>query len=551
MAKYVIGIDFGTLSGRCVLIDVNSGVECAESVLEYPHGVMSFRLPDGTPLPPDYALQHPSDYLDVLRFTIADVLDSAQITARDVVGIGIDFTASTVLPVDEHMCPLCMKDGFREDKHSYVKLWKHHSAQMYADEITELARQRGEEWLDIYGGVVSCEWLLPKLLQIARESPRVYAATHRFLEAADWLSYEMTGVETRSAVFAGYKCLWNAETGYPSNDFMAALDPALDGVVGTKILEEVLAMDKIAGHISENGSLITGLEIGTPVALPMIDAHASMAALNITHDGDFIAVAGTSLGQMVNSTEVIKIPGICGYIKDGVIPGLYTYEAGQAAVGDMLAWFVNNCIPEPYFAAAERLGVNLHTLLEEKASQLAPGQSGLVALDWWNGNRSVLVNYELTGLIVGLKLSTRPEEIYRALIESAAYGLRRIVEQYEKYGIKVNDICIAGGIARKNAMMMQIYADVLNKRVRASQNAQTGALGSALYAAVAAGAYRDIAEAAQALSANDFIDYEPSAECVEIYDKLYSEYLALHDYFGEDNGMMVRLGKISKAASVK
>ena len=335
MARYVIGTDYGTLSGRTVLVDADTGVELAEAVLEYPHGVMDEVLPSGKKLPASYALQHPADYLEVLKATVPAVLKQAGVNAADVVGFGIDFTACTVLPVDENAIPLCMKEEYAENPHAYVKLWKHHAAQPQADEINALAGERGEAWLPIYGGKISCEWALPKILQVLREAPEVYENTARFIEAGDWMSRMLTGEETHSAVFAGYKGLWNAETGYPSNDFMKALDQGLDGIVGTKLSEKVLGMDQIAGRINEAGAALTGLAVGTPVALPMIDAHAAMPALNITGDGDLMLIEGTSACHILNANEKKCVEGICGYVKDGVIPGLYTYEAGQAAVGDI------------------------------------------------------------------------------------------------------------------------------------------------------------------------------------------------------------------------
>ena len=541
MPKYVIGIDYGTLSGRCVLVDVSSGEEVAESVLSYAHGVMDDCLPNGERLPSNYALQHPEDYLDVLRTTVPDVLSKANVRADDVIGLGIDFTACTLLPIDKDGTPLCNKREYKDERHAYVKLWKHHAAQKDADEINELASKRGEPWLSIYGGKVSCEWALPKILEILRESPEIYEDTYRFTEAADWLSFVLTGEETHSAVFAGYKGLRNAETGYPSNDFMTSLDSRLDGIVGTKLSTNVLGMDKVAGYISEKGASLTGLKVGTPVALPMIDAHAAMPALNITDDGDLMLIVGTSACHILNSRQAKRVEGICGYVKDGVIPGLYTYEAGQAGVGDIFDWFVRNCVPATYVEEAKEKGINIHKLLREKASGLQAGESGLLALDWWNGNRSVLVNSDLTGMILGMTLQTRPEEIYRALIEATAYGLKVIVEQYENSGIKINGICAAGGIAQKDEMMMQIYADVLDREIRIAGSTQAGALGSAIYASVAARAYPDVKVASKKLAKPDIKTYKPIRENVKAYKLLYKEYKILHDYFGKENKVMERL----------
>ena len=546
MAKYVIGIDFGTLSGRCLLVDVNTGAAVGESVMDYPHAVIDESLPSGKKLPPSFALQHPEDYLEVLRATVPDVLSKSGVGAEDVVGLGIDFTACTVLPIDANGVPLCMHEAFLDEPHAYVKLWKHHAAQPEADEINALAAKRGEDWLSIYGGKVSCEWALPKILQTLRKAPEVYHSTHRFIEAGDWLSWMLTGEETHSAPFAGYKGLWNAETGYPSNAFMKALDSRLDGIVGTKLSERVLGVDKIAGYIHEGGAALTGLRVGTPVSLPMIDAHAAMPALNITDDGDLMLIVGTSACHILNSKEGKSVEGICGYVKDGVIPGLYTYEAGQAGVGDIFDWFVKSCVPARYTEEALERGIGIHKLLREKASRLRVGESRLLALDWWNGNRSVLVNSNLSGMILGMTLGTKPEEIYRALIEATAYGLKVIVEQYEKSGIGINSICAAGGIAQKDEMMMQIYADVLGREIRIAGSTQAGALGSAIYASVAAGVYTDVKTAASRLSMPDAKTYQPIPENARAYEILYREYKKLHDYFGKENPVMETLrGEIS------
>ena len=542
MKQYVIGIDYGTLSGRTVLVNTETGEGVAEATHSYAHGVMDETLPCGKKLPANYALQHPNDYLEVLRTTVPTVLKQANVNADDVVGIGIDFTACTVLPIDQAGTPLCMKEEYENEPHAYVKLWKHHAAQPEADVITALAEKRGEPWLPIYGGKISSEWVLPKLLQVLREAPEVYENTDRFIEAADWLSLMLTDTETHSAAFAGYKGLWNAETGYPNDAFMTALDERLHGVVGTKLSEKVLGMDQIAGRLSVRGASLTGLPVGIPVALPMIDAHAAMPALNITGDGDLMMIVGTSTCHILNSTQGKNVEGICGYVKDGVIPGFYTYEAGQAAVGDSFDWFVKNCVPASYTEEAKEKGINLHKLLREKASKLKVGESRLLALDWLNGNRSILVNAHLTGLILGLTLQTKPEEIYRALIEATAYGTRVIVEQYEQNGIEIKSICAAGGIAQKDEMMMQIYADVLNREIRIAGSTQAGALGSAIYASVAAGIYPDVKSAAERLAKPDLKVYKPNEENRNAYSKLYAEYKKLHDYFGMGgNDVMLKI----------
>ena len=533
--NYTIGLDFGTLSVRALIVDARDGRTVAEAVSEYTHGVMDSALPDGTPLPPRYALQHPQDYLDSMTAAIREALTAAHtaegITSADMAALGVDFTACTMLPVDGAGMPLCFDPAFVGEPHAYVKLWKHHGATCEADEINALAAARGESWLPSYGGTVSCEWMLPKILETLRKAPTVFEATHRFTEAADWISCMLTGSETHAAAFAGYKGLWH-DGQYPSDGFLSALDPALKGLIGGRISPRVDPVGGIAGRLSGRGAALTGLPEGTPVALPMIDAHAALPALGMTRAGDLTVILGTSTCHILNAAEAKEVTGICGYVQDGVIPSLCTYEAGQAAVGDCFDWFVKYCVPAIYTEAAREAGVSIHAYLRTLAEKKAPGESGIVALDWWNGNRSILVVPTLTGVITGLTLASRPEDIYRALIEATAFGTRVIVEQYRSFGIPISRVMAAGGIARKDPLMMQIYADVLNIPMAVSTVTQAGALGSAVYAAVAGGIYPTVTDAADAMAAKVERVYTPNAEAVAAYEGLYHRYRELHDHFG-------------------
>lgn len=538
MKNYTIGIDFGTLSGRCVLVDCENGHEIAEAVCQYPHGVMDDCLPSGKKLPPLYALQHPEDYLQVLRETVPSVLKKAGISPGQVAGIGVDFTACTILPVNKEGTPLCTLTQYADEPHAYVKLWKHHAAHAEADALNELAAQRDEAWLKAYGGRVSSEWALPKILQILREAPEVYNETARFMEAADWLVSKLIGKEIHSLPFAGYKGLYH-NNAYPSNDFMVALDKGLDGIVGTKLSENIIDFNGPAGKLSPEGAELTGLPVGTPVAVPQIDAHAAMPALQITGAGELMLIMGTSSCHIVNAETAEDVQGICGYVPNGVIPGLTTYEAGQAAVGDIFDWFVKNGVPAHYKEESDRRGINLHDLLTEKAAKQTVGEAGLIALDWFNGNRSVLDDSQLSGMILGLTLSTKPEDIYRALLEATAYGTKMILDALK---FPVSTIKVAGGIANKNALLMQIYADVLNCEIGVCQSTQAGALGSAIYAAVAAGVYPNLQEAAKAMGTPVAKRYRPNEKNHAAYQKLYEEYVTLHDYFGRGgNDVMKRL----------
>ena len=541
MKKYTIGIDFGTLSGRCVVVDCENGREIAEAVCDYPHAVMDMELPCGRKLPEHYALQHPSDYLTVLRSVVPEAVQKAGISPEEVAGLGIDFTSCTVLPVDKVGQPLCLRPEYESEPHAYVKLWKHHAAQPEADEINALAAAREEKWLPNYGGKLSSEWMLPKVLEILRHAPGVYADTARFMEAADWVISTLVGEEIYSNSYAGYKALYY-NGAYPSNDFMTALDKGLDGIVGTKLSEKIGSVSTMAGTLCAKGAELLSLPEGTPVAIPQIDGHSAIPALQITGPGELMLIMGTSTCHIVNAQTGDPVSGICGCVKDAVIPGLYTYEAGQAAVGDIFDWFVKNQTPAAYQAEADRRGISLHTLLTEKAEKQAVGESGLLALDWHNGNRSVLDDSQLSGLILGLKLTTKPEDIYRALLEATAFGTKMIVDNLENSRVAIDSVKVAGGIAHKNPLLMQIYADVLGREINLCQSTQAGALGSAIYAAVASGVYPDMPSAAAAMGAPVVKTYVPDPENHKAYEKLYAEYAQLYDYFGRGgNDVMKRL----------
>ena len=541
MKKYTIGIDFGTLSGRCVVVDCENGRELAEAVYEYPHAVMDRELPSGKKLPAHYALQHPTDYLEVLQNAVPQAVKKAGIEETEVAGIGIDFTACTILPVDAQGTPLCLHPEYADEPHAYVKLWKHHAAQPEADEINALAEAREEKWLANYGGKLSSEWMLPKVLEILHHAPGVYADTARFMEAADWVVSTLVGEEILGNSFAGYKAL-HYDGDYPSNDFMVALDKGLDGIVGTKLSRRIGNFSAPAGKLCQKGAALTGLPEGIPVAIPQIDAHAAMPALQITGAGEMMLIMGTSACLLVNAETGDPVKGVSGCVKDGVIPGLYTYEAGQAAVGDIFDWFVKNQVPAAYQKEAESRGISVHALLTEKAEKLAIGESGLLALDWFNGNRSVLDDSALSGLILGLTLRTKPEEIYRALLESTAFGAKMIADTLAQSRVKIKTLKVAGGIAHKNALLMQIYADVLGCEICLCQSSQAGALGSAIYAAAAAGIYPDIPTAAAAMGSPVVKTYTPKAENQKAYEKLYADYVTLYDYFGRGgNDVMKRL----------
>jgi L-ribulokinase len=555
--KYALGIDFGTESGRAVLVETNTGKEIATSIYPYENGVIDEKLPiDGDPvqLEPEWALQDPQDYIRTFQKTVPDVLSQTGVNPEDVIGIGIDFTACTMLPVKSDGTPLCDLSDYRRNPHAWIKLWKHHAAQPEADKINTTARQLNQKWLDRYGGKISSEWFFAKTLQILDEAPEIYAAADRLIEAADWVVWQLTGVEKRNSCTAGYKAMWSKREGYPPDAFFKELDPRLENVIDQKMSRTIYPIGEKAGELTARAAGWTGLKEGTAVAIANVDAHVSVPAATVTEPGRMVMIMGTSICHMVLGHAERTVEGMCGFVEDGIIPGLFGFEAGQSGVGDIFAWFVSNCIPEDYHQEAQRRNLDIHQLLEEKTASQRPGEHGLLALDWWNGNRSVLVDVDLSGLLIGATLGTKPEDIYRALIEATAYGTRVIIEAFEQNGVKVNELVACGGLPEKNKLLMQIYADVTGRNFKISASKQTPALGSAMFGAVAAGGraggYDTIFEAAKHMARLKDEEYLPIPANQKIYDRLYAEYLRLHDYFGRGgNDVMKTLKQIRDEVS--
>jgi L-ribulokinase len=544
---YTIGIDFGTESGRALLVDVSDGREVATAVHAYGNGVIDEHLPGSDkPLPPDWALQDPNDYLEVIKHTVPAVLKQSGVKPEEVVGIAIDFTACTMLPTKKDGTPLSFLPEWRNNPHAWVKLWKHHAGQGQADQINETARKMGQGWLDRYGGKISSEWFFSKALQILQEAPDVYASSERFIEAADWVIWQLTGVETRNACTAGYKAI--VQDGmYPESAYFAALDPRFADVVDTRMSRTFAPLGGKAGGLTEAAAQWTGLKPGTAVAVANVDAHVTVPAVKVTKPGSMVMIMGTSTCHMLLGDGLQTVEGMCGVVPGGIIPGYYGYEAGQSGVGDIFAWFVDNAVPPEYHEAARRAGVDLHHYLETEAAKQKPGESGLLALDWWNGNRSTLVDADLTGLLIGATLATRAPEIYRALIEATAYGTRTIVESFEDCGIPVNELVAAGGLPEKNKLLVQIYVDVTGKPMKLAASSQSPALGSAMHAAVAAGVYPTIEAAAEKMGKIRDEVVRPIPENQATYNQLYAEYKTLYDYFGRgQNDVMKRLKAIKR-----
>jgi len=544
--KYVIGVDYGTLSGRALIVRASDGHEMGSAVFEYPNAVMDRILnASGAALGPDWALQDPQDYVDVLRNAVPEALRVSGVNPADVVGIATDFTACTMIPVLEDGTPLCQVPEFKNNPHAYVKLWKHHAAQPHADRINQLARERKEKWLPRYGGQISSEWELAKGLQLLEEAPEIYNRMYKFVEAADWIIWQLCGTYVRNACTAGYK--GNLQDGqYPSREYFKALNPAFENFAEEKIAHTIGQLGDNAGPLTAQAAQWTGLNAGIAVAVGNVDAHVTAPAAKATEPGQMVAIMGTSTCHVMNHDVITEVPGMCGVVDGGIVSGLYGYEAGQSGVGDIFAWYVDNQVPARYFEEAKAKDKSIHQYLTDIAADEAIGAHGLVALDWQSGNRSVLVDHELSGVVLGTTLTTTAEQIYRALLEATAYGTRVIVDTFAKSGVPVKEFIVAGGLL-KNTFLMQLYSDVTRLPISTIDTDQGPALGSAIHAAVAAGLYANVNQAADVMGRVNKHVYLPNEERSQQYDALYREYLELHDYFGRGaNNVMKRLKQMKR-----
>ncbi|MDR2097577.1 MAG: ribulokinase [Spirochaetaceae bacterium] len=545
--KYVIGLDFGTKSGRALLVDAKTGEVAAKASMDYAHGVLDEVLPDGrTRLSSGWALQHPGDYIETLEYIVRAVVENAGLGAEDISGVSVDFTACTILPVDASLTPLCYSNRFADRPHAFVKLWKHHAAQEEADEINRLLERRGVLDLPRYGGRISPELMLPKVLQILREDFEVYEAAAQILEAGDWLCQLLTGQKRRSASTASYKAMWyNGE--YPV-DVFTALDERLSNYAGEKLAGEICPVGGKFGELTDEWAARLGLLPGTAVGCPIIDAHAGMPGCGITEPGVMMLILGTSSVEAILSETPFSGSGIIGAVKDCIIPGYYALETGLAAVGDAFEWFINNAVPEQYRKKAEAAGVNLYHYLGSLTMNYRAGETGLLALDWWAGNKTPFVDAALSGMILGCTPSTKPEHIYRSLVEAAGFGTRMIMDYFTNAGVGINEIRSCGGIAEKDEFLMQIFADITNREIKVSASPETAALGSAVYASTAAGAgrggHKSVAEAARAMSHLRARIYRPNPGQSGLYSRLYDMYRGLCRYFGGENDVMRQLQKL-------
>lgn len=539
--KYSLGLDYGTNSVRAVLVDVGSGEELGTHVWNFETGEAGIIIDSSDH---NLARQNPADYIKGIEVTVKEVLSQAagadkDFDAEQIIGIGVDTTGSTPIPINKDGTPLALLDEFKDNPNAHAWLWKDHTGHAEAAEITKLAEKEHPEYLAKCGGTYSSEWFFSKILHCLRVDSKVFDAAYTWVEHADYMTALLTGTTDpqkikRCRCAAGHKAMVNADWGgYPAKEFLAKLDPKL-GQLRDTLGDVTYAIDEKAGDLTEEWARKLSLKVGIPVAMGAFDAHLGGVGSGIS-TGKLVKIIGTSTCDMAvwpSDKDLADVPGICGIVDGSILPGYWGLEAGQSAVGDIFNWFVNYIQPGGKATGS-------HEALTEKAAKLKPGQSGLLALDWNNGNRTILVDQRLTGLLLGQTLHTTPEEIYRALIEATAYGALTIINRFEEYGVKIEEVINCGGIAEKNPLIMQIYADVIGREMKIARSAQTCALGSAIAGAVvagsAAGGYDNYADAQAAMCGMKDTSYKPIPENNKVYKQLYTLYKQLHDAFGLDS----------------
>ena len=536
-SQYTIGLDYGTNSVRALIVNVANGAEIAAAVWTYAHGTQGVILARD----PNLARQHPADYLNGAEITIKQALATAKKSVKgfspsQVIGIGVDTTGSTPLPVDKNGQPLAFSKKYANNPAAMAWLWKDHTGVNEAAEITALAKKMRPQFLAKCGGTYSSEWFWSKVLKCLRVAPEVFNAAHSWIELSDFVPAALTGTEHPSKFVAGvcaagHKAMWNAKWGgYPDAAFLSKLNPKL-AQLRSRLTPRVYSIDKSVGGLTAAWAKKTGLTAEIPVAVGAFDAHLGAVGSSVA-PGTLVKIIGTStcdIAIAANTNKLADVPGLCGIVDGSVLPGYFGLEAGQSAVGDLFNWLVNYIEPGGKEAGS-------HVELSKGALKLQPGESGLLALDWNNGNRTILVDQRLTGLLVGQTLYTTPAEIFRALIEATAFGALTIINRFEEYGVKISSVVNCGGIAEKSPLVMQIYADVTGRPMKVSRSAQTCALGSSIAAAVVAGAHKDYAAAIKRMTGLKSTVYKPNAKAHATYKELYAIYKQLHDAFGTKDG---------------
>lgn len=541
MSCYTIGVDFGNNSGRAVLVDVSTGEVVKSATYDYYYGIMSKNFIDGMPLPNKFALAHPQDFLDVLSNVVREVI--SEISLSDIIGIGIDCSSCSMLPVTSDGTPLCFLNEFKNNPHAYVKLTMHTSAIKEAKKLTSTALNRNEKFISIINNSISPEMMLSKILETYNEAPEVYNAAAHFVEVADWLVWRLTGNNIHNSYSAAYKSFWTKEDGYPSKDYFKAIDEGFENVIADKLSATIKPAGTLAGTITRQGSRLCGLNSGTAVSVASPDLLSCVPAVKMYSSNKMIAVMGKSTIFMVLADKSPTIKGLSGPSTDSVFENTISYKGKQECVGETYSWFLNNYIPPEYLENAKKEGRNTHSYMAQQMMKLKPGENGILALNWLRGNKSVLENPNLSALFVGLTPDSKTEHLYRAIIEGMAFDTRRIIDVFEAASIEIDTFFGVGTIAERNAFIMQLYADILKTPIKVAGSPLAPAIGSAIFASVAAGVanggYKTIADASKVMGTLKPTTYYPILENSNIYDKMYEQYVKLYNMFSsrEDNIM--------------
>ena len=545
--KYALGFEFKTKTAEAILVDVNNGKTVASAINNYQYGLITKKLP-GTDieLNPHWSLHHPNDYINALKRTVPKLLKESQVQPNQIIGIGIAFEGSIIIPTLKDGTPLALVDEFKNEPHAWPKHWKQQTAHDKAEQLTQIAVDRLEIFLDRYGGKIEPECFFSKVWEIFDESPNVYHAADRLIEATDWIVWQLTGIESRNISAAGFKALWSKSEGFPLETFFGAMHPNLSNIIQEKMMSEISPLGTQIGTLTESAASWMKLTPGIPIAAGMLSNYAAVPAATVIEPGKMVLILNDSLSQIVLSDKEFRIPGILGMVKDGVIPGFISFETGQSSGMNHLSWFLENALPGKYEKEARKQKIDKSQLIEEKAIALEPGQSGLIALDWLNGNQSILRDRNLQGIVVGLSLETKPEEIYRALVEATIFGTRKIFETFIASGMAIDEIIVVGGDPVKNRLFLSTLAQVANMEIKIAKSSHVPALGAATYAAVAAGenlgGYNTIQEAVRHMAHLREKTFIPNNADKQTYSRLYSEFTSLHDYFGfGHNNVMKRL----------
>lgn len=544
--QYVIGVDYGTQSARAVVVETATGRTVGEKVCVYAHGVLNSALPDGTKLPgPDWALEVPADYQAALLDIVPGAVKAAGVSPAQIGALSIAATACTLMPVTRDLTPLCALERFQSRPHAYAKLWKHHRAQRYADRMTEAAKEMGLTLLDDFGGRISSEWAIPKVLEVFEQDREVYDAADRFMQFSDWLTALLTGnADAQNGSIATYKAMWSKRAGDPPDEYLRAVCEEAPRIVHEKLRGQKYMAGEAAGVLTKEAASALQLCPGIPVGMAHTDAHAAALGVGAADEGDYVFIMGTSSCGHLLAREKVPVPGVTGARPDGLIEGFTCYSAGQASVGDMLEWFVKKAVPADYTQMAQESQKNIFQFLEQKAAVKRPGECGMVALDWWAGNRSTLVNADLSGLIMGLRMDSQPEDIYRALLDSIAFGHREILDNFSSHALTARRVVLCGGIANKNRLLLHIMADVLNRPVEVSKEPQATALGAAMCAAAALtaahGGYDSLQDAVRHMKGAQNEIIAPDPENAARYNVLYALYDRLYRFFGREEPELMK-----------